>query len=360
MIESVEVYLAELEKELAGCDPAIKQDALADAEEHLRTALEQVPRPEKKVSEAEALVPIVEKYGSPEEIASAYREMETLTEPALGELKPPVKKSFISRFFSIISDSRAWGALLYLMLSMIVGIVYFVWAVTGISLSLSLLVLIIGLPFAALFLLSVRYIAFVEGRIVEALLGIRMPRRPWFTNRQVGWWGQVKNLFLETRTWTALTYMILLLPLGIIYFTVFITLITLSLGLIVSPILVLFLDVPLIHIGGKEYYSSPALLPLFVIAGLILLLATMHLAKFVGRQHGAIAKALLVGGRRGYEDSEERIRNRDSRIMEDPMEINDEAKREIEERPPLFAVILCIVVFVAVIGITLFFFFVSG
>ena len=241
MIKSVEAYLAKLKKELSGCDPAITQDALADAEEHLRNALEQVFGSEKEVSEAEALIPIIEKYGSPKEIASAYREIETLTQPALAELKPMVETTFISRFFSVISDARAWGALLYLVLSMIIGLVYFTWAVTGLSLSLSLLVLIIGLPFAILFLLSVRSIAFVEGRIVEALLGVRMPRRPLFTDRQAGWWGQVKSLFLETRTWTALTYMILLLPLGMIYFTVFITLIALSLGLIVSPILSLFL-----------------------------------------------------------------------------------------------------------------------
>ena len=120
-----------------------------------------------------------------------------------------------------------------------------------------------------------------------------MPRRPLFTNRQTGWWEQVKNLFLEMRTWTALAYMVLQLPWGIIYFTIFITLLALSLGFILNPILVLFMDVPLIHIGGKAYYSSPELSPLFVFAGLILFLATMHLAKFVGRQHGAIAKALL-------------------------------------------------------------------
>jgi uncharacterized membrane protein len=360
MIESVEAYLAKLKKELAGCDPAITQDALADAEEHLRNALEQVPGPEKEVSEADALIPIIEKYGSPKEIAAAYREIETQTQPALAELKPRVEKSFISRFFSIISDARAWGAMLYLILSMITGMVYFTWAITGLSLSLGLLVLIIGLPFTVLFLLSVRSIALVEGRIVEALLGVRMPRRPMFTNRKAGWWEQVKSLFLEIRTWTAMAYMVLQLPLGLAYFTVFITLIALSLGFILNPILVLFADVPLIHFGGKAYYPLPELMPLFVIAGLILLLATLHLAKFVGRQHGMIAKALLVGGRRGYENSGRLIRNQDSHIMEDPMEINEKAKHEIEERPPLLAIILSIIVFIVVIGITLFAFFVSS
>jgi len=361
MIESVEAYLEKLNNELTGCDPAITQDALADAEEHLRNALEQVPGPEKEVSEVETLIPIIEKYGSPEEIASAYREIETLTQPALAEMKPSVDKPFIYRFFSIISDPGAWGALLYLLLSMITGIVYFTWAIMGLSLSLSLLVLIIGLPFTVLFLLSVRSIAFVEGRIVEALLGVRMPRRPFFTNRQAGWWEQVKSLFLETRTWTALVYMVVQLPLGIIYFTVFISLIALSVGFMVNPLFVRFLNAPLITFGGQEYYlSHPALMPIVVVGGLILLLATMHLAKFVGRLHGMFAKNLLVGDRRGYENSGRRIRNRDSHRMEDPMDINEKAKPEIEERPPLLAIIFSIAIFVVVIGITLYAFLMSS
>lgn len=360
MTESIDAYLAKLKQELAGSDPAIIQDALADAEEHLRNALEQVPGPEKDGSEAEALLPIIERYGSPEEIASAYREIETLTEPALAELKPTVEKPFINRFFSIISDTRAWGALLYLILSMITGIVYFTWAVTGLSLSLSLLVLIIGVPFIVLFLLSIRSIALVEGRIVEALLGVRMPRRPFFTNRQAGWWEQVKSLFLERRTWTAIAYMVFQLPLGVIYFSFFITLIALALGFILNPILVHFLDISLIHFGGKAYYPSPELMPFVVIAGLILLLSTMHLAKFVGRQHGMIAKALLVGGHSGDKNSGSRIRNRDSLSMEDPMEIKEKNKHEIGERPPLFAVILSIVIFAVVIGLTLFVFLTSS
>ena len=360
MIESVEAYLTKLENELAGSDPAITQDALADAEEHLRNALEQGSGHEKEGSEAEALTPIIEKYGSPQEIAAAYREIATLIKPALAERKPTVDKPFISRFFSIILDARAWGALLYLIMSMITGLVYFTWATVGFSLSLSLMVLIIGLPITVLFLLSVRSVGLVEGRLVEALLGVRMPRRPLFTNRQAAWWEQIKSLFMEIRTWTAMAYMVLQLPLGTIYFSVFIILIALSLSLILNPILQLFLQVPLIQFGGKMYYVPPELMPLIVISGLIVFLVTMHLAKFVGRQHGAIAKAMLVGGRRGDEDSRDPDQKRDSRMMEDPMEMNEQAKHDIDERPPLYAVIIAIVVFAAVIGITLLTFLTSS
>ena len=77
-------------------------------------------------------------------------------------------EAFFSRFFGVFADFRVWGAFLYLLFSLATGILYFTWVVTGISLSAGLLVLIIGLPFTCLFILSVRGIGLVEGRIVEA------------------------------------------------------------------------------------------------------------------------------------------------------------------------------------------------
>ncbi len=80
-------------------------------------------------------------------------------------------------FFNVISDPRTYGALLYMLVSLATGIFYFTWTITGIALSLGFAILIIGIPFALLFIGSVRVLALVEGRIVEGLLGVRMPRR---------------------------------------------------------------------------------------------------------------------------------------------------------------------------------------
>ena len=181
-----------------------------------------------------------------------------------------------------------------MLFSLVTGIVYFTWAVTGISVSLGLLVLIIGLPIAGIFLLSVRGIALVEGRIVEALLGVRMPRRSFFTRRNIGWWAQFKALVTEKRTWIAMIYMVLQLPLGIIYFTLFVTLIAVSLYGIASPVLQLGFDLPVYYINGLSYYLVGWMLPLAVIGGALLATLTMHLSRYVGRLHGSMAKKLLV------------------------------------------------------------------
>ncbi len=256
------------------------------------------------ISEADALFQIIETYGIPKEIATAYREIEHRITPALAQPSYPDEpektrkakdeRSFLNRFFGVFADFRAWGAFLYLSFSLLTGILYFTWVVTGISLSAGLLVLIIGLPFTGVFILSVRGIGLVEGRVVEALLGIRMPRRPQFHQRNMGLWSRFKNIILDKRTWFSIVYMIIQLPLGTLYFSVFITLIALSLSAIAIPILQLGFDIPAININGGSYYLAGWMLPLVVVAGILLATVTMHLAKYVGRMHGALAKALLV------------------------------------------------------------------
>lgn len=295
MIESVDEYLALLNEELDASDPATIQDALSDAEEHLRTALENELELNAGMSESEALPPIIVKYGTPKEIAIAYKEIETRIRPALAQPADDDKRSTISRFFSVISEPKAWGALLYMFFSIVAGLIYFTWAITGLSLSLSLMILIIGIPFFVFFLLSVRTIALVEGRVIEALLGVRMPRRSIFTHKGVGWWEQLKSLFLERRTWGGIVYMLIQLPLGILYFTIFTIMIALSLDFILVPITELGFHFPLFVINNTAYHTPVWSMPLVVIAGFIIFLATMHLAKFIGRMHGALAKTLLLG-----------------------------------------------------------------
>jgi hypothetical protein len=291
MIKSIEEYLRQLKAELAGCDRATIQDALSDAEEYLRNTLAAQP----DLAEADALLPVIEKYGTPDEIAAAYREIESRVPATLAPARNPAGKSLASRFFGVFAEPRAWGALFFLLFfSLFSGIIYFTWAVIGISLSLGWMVLIIGLPFMGLFVLSVQGIALIEGRVVEALLGIRMPRRSIFPGKRLGWWGRFKALISQRHTWLSIAYMILKLPLGIIYFVVFIVLISLSLFGIALPILELGFDIQPLVINNIPYYTPVWLMPLTVIAGILLLILTMHLAKVLGRMQGALAKALLV------------------------------------------------------------------
>ncbi len=72
-LRNVEQYLDALREALRGADPALVQDALYDAEEHLRAELAQAPSGD---SESDVLARIVTSYGAPEEVADAYRANE--------------------------------------------------------------------------------------------------------------------------------------------------------------------------------------------------------------------------------------------------------------------------------------------
>lgn len=291
---SVQEYLDQLRAELAGADPALIQDALYDAEEYLRGELHE--HPEK--TEEQVLAAIATTYGAPEEVAEAYRATELKVQQALRTPRPAKSASLLGKFFGVFKDPRAYTALFYMLLSLATGIFYFVWTVAGMGMSLGFLVLIIGIPFLLLYLGSIRLLSLVEGRIVEVLLGVRMPRRPVHPG-DVGSqtiMQRIKEMFTDPRTWSTILYVFLQLPLGVLYFSLAVSLLTASLGMISSPIQDLFPHMGLLWIEyDDQTLELPWIVtPLIAALGVLLLTCLMHLARGVAWFHGHLAKALLV------------------------------------------------------------------
>jgi uncharacterized membrane protein len=294
MVNNIDSYLQQLRKELANCDRATIQDALSDAEEYLRNAVDILKASKPDLADEIVFASVMQEYGTPAEIADAYRKIEAHSSPSLAVRTQKANRPFVSRFFGVVTEPRAWGALLYLLFTLATGIIYFTWTVTGISLSLGLLILIIGIPIAGVFILSTRGLALLEGRLVEALLGIRMPHRPLFSKNDKGVWAKFKALITDRYTWLSMVYMLIQLPLGIFYFTLFVTLISVSLGLVASPILELVFKEPMFTANRSMYFFNGWVMPIVVIVGVLLFFATLHLAKAIGNFHGNLAKAMLV------------------------------------------------------------------
>ena len=290
---TVEQYLDALRAALKGADPALVQDALYDAEEHLRAELAQHPAD----VESDVLARIVSSYGAPDEVADAYRANEATIQAALRTPPPRPRTSAVGRFFGVYADPRAYLSLLYMLLALVTGIVYFTFAVTGMSLSVGFAVLIIGVPFFLLFVGISRVVALAEGRIVESMLGTRMPRRPMYPDRETPLLQRIVEMLKDPRTWGTLVYLVAMLPLGVFYFTFAVVGLAVSLATFVAPIFVLLYHAGLVHIDGTVEAPHPALLPFISIAGLLLLTVTLHLARGIGYLHGQLAKTLLVQAR---------------------------------------------------------------
>ena len=305
--KNIAEYLDLLKSALKGADASLIRDALYDAEEYLRSEMAANP----SMTELELLSSVANSYGDPEEVADIYRDTEvTVQKPLRTPIKPTMKAHVSSvdvavntmhvrGFFRVALDPKTYGALFYMLLSVATGIFYFTWAVTGLSMSAGLLILIIGIPFFILFMASVYAISLVEGRLIETLLGVRMPRRPLYQDTTSSWLDRIKALFTDSRTWLSLMYMVLMLPLGIIYFTIAATLLIISAGFIAAPVIWWMAQMGWISFYGQLHMGTgsmdPAVAsPILFVTGILLLFSSLHLIRAIGQWHGRFAKHVLV------------------------------------------------------------------
>ena len=294
---SIDQYLRQLREELVGADAALIQDALYDAEEYLRA--EVAAHPDK--SEADVLELIASTYGAPDEVAAAYRDTELKVNKAMSTPRK-LPKGGTGAFWGVFLDPRAYTSLFFMFLSLVTGIMYFVFAVVGLSLSAGLSVLVLGIPFFIAFMAISRVLSLAEGRLIEAVSGQRMPRRPVYQEKGGGFWAGVGNMLKDRRTWSTLAYFILMLPLGIAYFVIAVTGLSVSLAFIATPFLSMASHFGWLNdaAGNPEVYIHPMwlgdwwALPILLGAGVLLLTALMHVARGIGRLHAAFAKSLLV------------------------------------------------------------------
>ncbi len=299
---SIEEYLRQLRHALGGEDAALVQDALYDAEEYLRAEVAAHPGR----SEADVLELIASTYGAPEEVAASYRDTEAKVKAALKPPAPPAaQRSGVQRFFGVFMDVRAYTSLFYMLLTLATGIVYFTFVVTGLALSAGFAVLVIGIPFFLAFIGIARVIALGEGRLLEATTGERMPRRPVHPGPAASWLTRIAHMLKDVHTWTTLLYLLLMLPLGILYFTLTVTGLGMGLRLALAPFLLLAQG-----LGWFGAGFSPGAFPLDGFAagapatvlgalfsmglGVQVLALLLHGVRWTARAHARLAKALLV------------------------------------------------------------------
>ena len=199
-------------------------------------------------------------------------------------------------YFAVLALPRAYTTLLYLLLSLPLGIFAFTFAVTGLSLSLGLAVLIVGIPFVLGFLALTRVLAVAESSLLRSLVDPSAPATPALLPEGQDWSDRVRALITDRRTWTSLAYFLLLLPLGLAYSVLMLTALALPLGLLAAPLLGLFQGLPEVSIPGVAWASSHpmALLVACALAGALLLPLTLHLGVALGRFQGWLAQQLLV------------------------------------------------------------------
>ena len=356
--EQVMRYVKALEAELADCDPALRHDAVIDAETHLRTAVDGGIPADRAIAD----------FGTPEEVARAYLAQDSDAygwrasgSPSAPQARsaptdvgsvgtaadgPPLraaahappshasvpdaaaavpdapgrtaKTSLASRIpiLGIWIDPRAWGALIYFgAVGFVLSLGYFVWSVTLGALVLGLAPVIIGVPLLVMLLGSARALCLFEGKVVEALLGVRMPRRvqPVEGADSVGFWRRILCWLRDVRSWLSLAYLLGNFFISVGTFALTITLCAVSVSLVLAGAgSLLGLPVMMVDDGGGDSIAIQVLgwrlepnaqgvlqVPAgaavtMIIFGLCVATATLWLMRGLGWIYGHVVQAIQV------------------------------------------------------------------
>ncbi len=190
-----------------------------------------------------------------------------------------------------VTDPATYRRLIYVVLALPLGQVWFVALVTVWSLCLGLAVTPLVIPLAIGLGALTRGFAAVEAEIARSLLGVDA-RAPGSPPRGLGFWGSARATF-DAGFWRAQAYLLIRWLTGITISAVVVSLLAAAVGMITAPIWLPFVQ------GGLQlgfwrphtFAQSLALVP----AGVVLLPAVIVLVNPVATAFGPIASGLLSG-----------------------------------------------------------------
>jgi len=133
----------------------------------------------------------------------------------------------LGRFFGVVTRPRTWLNLLFHVLAFPLGLFYFVFLVTGLSVGLGTVIIWVGVPILLLVAGAWWLFGSFERIQARALLGADVANAPRAWETVEGIWGKFKAHFGNAATWKDLLYLLAKLAFGVVSFTLLVTLATL-------------------------------------------------------------------------------------------------------------------------------------
>lgn len=205
---------------------------------------------------------------------------------------------------------RLGGALTFLLLSLPLGIGGFVFVVTTASVGVPLTLVWAGIPVLMLLLAGTRGLANLERGRIHGMLSTAVPRpyRPLP-------YGSVRSRWLararDAQTWRDMTYLVLMLPVGIVEFTLVVTFWATSLALLTLPVYYRFLPDGLYAFPSHDLRwvtvdSVPTALP-WMVLGALLAYASARGTRSLAAGHARFAWSLLGPTARRVREAEDGV-----------------------------------------------------
>lgn len=146
--------------------------------------------------------------------------------------------------------------LLYMLVSLPMGILYFTAVIVGIALSMGTMVLIIGFLLLWGFLMVWWGLAAMERRMVISWLGVNVPPMRLPTTKKQPWLRRFQMHLGDPVVWKSLLYLFAKLPFGVILFTLVVSMASITLVLCLTSCIVGLLAFPWIYLAmlllGKD------------------------------------------------------------------------------------------------------------
>jgi hypothetical protein len=203
----------------------------------------------------------------------------------------------VRRFLDVVADPQTYRNLVYLLVGLPLGTLWFTVLVTGLSLGLSLVVVaLLGLPVLLLMWYVTRGAANVELRVVGLLPGGAIAPAPMAAPRG-NVWVRLRSMTRERDRWRELAFLMLRLPAGIATFTAVAVALAVPVGVAAAPFTARFDESE--PFGTWRYatemddVASSPLAWLLVPTGFVLLVAALHLLDALARASGRWARSWL-------------------------------------------------------------------
>ncbi|OYR44136.1 hypothetical protein DJ75_10805 [Halorubrum sp. Eb13] len=147
------------------------------------------------------------------------------------------QQSLLSQTLGSVIRPQTYRNLLYLLLTFPLGILYFVVLTTGLTLGIGLVVTLLGIPLLIAVVIGSRRLASFERRLANNLLGLAIQAPDDMeTGVDEGIWSRARTRLTARSTWVGLCYLLLKFPVGIASFTLVVTTLTVSIGLLTAPL----------------------------------------------------------------------------------------------------------------------------
>lgn len=206
--------------------------------------------------------------------------------------------SGLSRLFGPCTDPQTYRNIVFLLVRLPLGIVYFSVFLTGLALGISLMPLIIGIPILGAVLGFADYVGVFEAAVFKRLLGVDITHSPVHNPTKEPLVPYLTAVLTDPWSYLLVGYFLASLFVGIGTFIFVVVVFSLGISLAIAPLAypLPFTQYDAPHFdwaGGRVVVDTLPEALLVSIVGLMILLAGVHLANALATGYSRLMTALV-------------------------------------------------------------------